>query len=79
MWSLTMDYNASDLERIERYATHARNNAISITGAARILRFRPPFETRAEDALRMAEVDLETALTAVRMAMAEYNTKPATA
>lgn len=69
----------SDLERIERYARHARNNAISITGAVRILRSQPAFATNAEDALRSAEVDLELSLDAVRKAMQEFTTKPVTA
>lgn len=70
---------AGDLERIERYAVHARNNAISIVGAVRLLRARPEFETKAEDALQAAEVELELSLGAVRKAMQEFTTKPVTA
>ena len=66
----------SDLERIERYANHARNNATSVRAAVRILRVQPDFETRAEDALKVAEVELEEALNAVRVAMQEFTTKP---
>jgi len=65
----------SDLERIERYANHARNNAVSIRGAVRLLRTQPEFETRAEDMLKTAEVELEEALSAVRTAMQEFTTK----
>jgi len=72
-------YQSLDLDRIESYATHARNNAISITGAVRVLRSRPPFETRAEDALKLSEADLEIALDAVRKAMNELNNKPVSA
>lgn len=68
-----------DLERIERYSRHARNNAISVVGAVRVLRTQPPFETTAQDALRTAEADLETSLEAVRRAMKEFETKPVTA
>ena len=76
---MTDKYQSFDLDRIESYATHARNNAISITGAVRILRSKPPFETRAEDALRLSEVELEIALNAVRKAMTEFSDKPVTA
>jgi hypothetical protein len=69
----------SDLERIERYARHARNDAINIYGAVRILRSRPTFETNAEDALRLAEEELEASLSAVRKARQEFTTKPVTA
>ena len=68
-----------DLNRIERNARHAMNNAVSITGAVRILRARPAFDTRAEDQLRCAETELEAALNAVRKAMQEFSTKPVTA
>lgn len=73
------DYQSFDLNRIESYATHARNNAISITGAVRILRSRPPFETKAEDALKLSEAELEIALDAVRRAMTEFSAKPVSA
>lgn len=76
---MTDPTQSHDLERLERYATHARNDAISIVGAALVLRTRPPFETRAEEALRIAEGELETALDAIRRAMREYNLKPITA
>jgi hypothetical protein len=74
-----LDHQAADLERIERHATHARNNAISVFGAVRLLRSQPAFETKAQDALKLSEVELETALEAVRKAMAEFSTKPVTA
>lgn len=74
-----MNHNASDLERIERYARHALNNAISITGAVRILRSQPAFETTAQDTLRSAEAELELTLDAVRKAMREFSAKPVTA
>lgn len=70
------DYQSSDLERIERYATHARNNAISVFGSVRLLRAQPAFTSRAEDALRVSEAELETALDAVRKAMNEFSKKP---
>lgn len=66
----------SDLERIERYANHARNNAVSVRGAVRMLRVQPDFDTRAEDMLKTAEVELEEALNALRIAMQEFTTKP---
>jgi hypothetical protein len=66
----------SDLERIERYARHLRNDAIQLTGAVRILRARPEFETNAEDRMREAYAELAFALTAVRSAMKEFNAKP---
>jgi hypothetical protein len=69
----------NDLERIERYARHAMNDAISLTGAVRVLRTRPNFETSAEDQLRSAEAELERSLSAVRSAMREFTTKPVTA
>ena len=72
------DYQASDLRRIERYARHAINDAANIVGTVRLLRSQPSFETRAEDALKNAEADLELALNAIRKAMAEFNSKPAT-
>ncbi len=72
-------HQSADLDRIERYATHARNNAISITGAVRLLRTQPAFETKAEDALNLSEAELETALDAVRKAMTEFSTKPVSA
>lgn len=68
-----------DLNRIERHARHAMNSAVSITGAVRILRAQPAFETRAQDQLRCAEAELEAALNAVRNAMQEFSTKPVTA
>lgn len=74
-----IDYQSADLERIERYAHHAMNNAISITGAVRILRAQPNFETNAEAALQRAEAELELTLDAVRKAMQEFSTKPVTA
>lgn len=73
------DWQGHDLERIGRYAHHAMNNAIQITGAVRVLRAQPAFETRAEDQLRCAEAELEAALNAVRGAMREFSTKPVTA
>lgn len=73
------DWPSHDLERIERHARHAMNSAVSITGAVRVLRARPGFETRAEDQLRCAETELEAALTAVRGAMQEFTAKPVTA
>jgi len=66
----------SDLERIERYANHARNNAVSTRAAVRLLRVQPDFDTRAEDMLKTAEVELEEALNAIRLAMQEFSTKP---
>lgn len=74
-----IDYQSSDLERIERYAHHAMNNAISVTGAVRLLRSRPTFETNAEAALKSAEAELELTLDAVRKAMREFSAKPVTA
>ncbi len=74
-----LDHQAADLERIERAATHARNNAISAFGAVRLLRSKPAFETRAFDSLKMTEAELETALEAVRKAMNEFSSKPVTA
>lgn len=74
-----LDPQSSDLERIERHATHARNNAISVFGAVRLLRSQPKFDTKAEDALKLSEAELETALDAVRKAMKEFSTKPVTA
>lgn len=72
-------HQSSDLERIERYATHARNNAISVFGAVRLLRSQPTFETKAHNALKLSEAELEIALEAVRKAMTEFSTKPVTA
>lgn len=72
-------YQSADLERIERYATDARNNAISIMGAVRVLRTQPAFETRAEDSLKLSEAELEIALDAIRKAMTEFSTKPVSA
>lgn len=72
-------HQSSDLERIERYARHALNNAISIKGAVRVLRSQPKFDTAAEASLRSAETELETTLDAVRKAMQEFSTKPVTA
>ena len=66
----------SDLERIERYANHARNNATSVRAAVRLLRVQPDFDTRAEDMMKTAEVELEEALSAIRSAMQEFSTKP---
>jgi hypothetical protein len=66
----------SDLERIERYANHARNNALSARAAVRLLRIRPDFETRAEEGLKVAEVEIEEALSSIRAALQEYTTKP---
>lgn len=66
----------SDLERIERYANHARNNAVSTRAAVRLLRVQPDFDTRAEDMLTTAEVELEEALSAIRAAKQEFSTKP---
>jgi hypothetical protein len=77
--SITQDIQSHDLERIERHATHARNCAINITGAVRLLRGRPAFDTKADDMLRLSENELETALSAVRKAMAELSSKPVTA
>ncbi len=74
-----LDHQAADLDRIERYATHARNNAISLFGAVRLLRSQPDFETKAHDALKLSEAELETALEAVRKAMNEFSAKPVTA
>lgn len=74
-----IDFQAADLERIERHATHARNCAINITGSVRLLRGRPNFDTKAEEALKLSENELETALAAIRKAMTEFNTKPVTA
>jgi hypothetical protein len=73
------DHQSSDLERIERYARHALNSAISITGAVRVLRSQPKFETNAEATLRAAEAELEVTLDAVRKAMQEFSTKSVTA
>ncbi len=73
------DYQAFDLERIERYARHAVNDAANIVGTVRLLRNQSPFETRAADTLSSAEADLELALNAVRSAMQEFSTKPVTA
>lgn len=70
---------SSDLERIERYARHALNSAISITGAVRVLRTQPKFDTAAEAALQAAEAELEITLDAVRKAMTEFSAKPVTA
>ena len=69
----------ADLERIERYARHALNSAISITGAVRLLRSQPKFETNAAAQLKAAEAELELTLDAVRKAMTEFSTKPVTA
>ena len=77
--SIVQDIQSSDLERIERHATHARNCAINITGCVRILRGKPAFNTKAEEALKLSENELETALAAVRKAMSEFSTKPVTA
>lgn len=74
-----MSQQTGDLERIERYARHAVNDAASIIGAVRILRSQPAFETRAADVLSNAETDLQLALNAVRVAAAEFKTKPVTA
>ena len=74
-----MSHTEFDLERIERYARHAVNDAANIVGTVRLLRAQPPFETRAEDTLKSAEADLEVALNAVRKAITEFKTKPVTA
>jgi len=66
----------SDLERIERYASHARRDAQSARAAVRQLRVQPDFETRAQDTLGVAAIELEEALSAVRQAMQEFTTKP---
>ena len=66
----------SDLERIDRYATHALRDAQSVRSAVRQLRVQPKFETRAEDTLGTAAIELEEALNAVRQAMQELTTKP---
>lgn len=73
------DYSASDLEMIERKATWARNDAIAAYGAVRLLRVQPGFETKAMEALKLSEVELETALDAVRKAITEFADKPVTA
>lgn len=73
------EYEAADLERIERYAHHAMNNAICVSGAVRQLRAKPKFGTLAEAALKSAEAELELTLDAVRKAMREFNTKPVAA
>lgn len=77
--SILTDHQLGDLERIERYSSHALNSAISVMGAVRILRAQPPFETRAEAMLKSAEAELELTLDAVRKAMQEFSTKPVTA
>lgn len=74
--SMSSNHQSYDLERIERYSTHARNNAISVFGSVRLLRSKPAFDTRAEEALKLSEAELETALDAVRKAMTEFSTKP---
>ena len=74
-----LDYQSADLERIERNATRARNDAITAYGAVRLLRVQPGFETKAMEALKLSEVELETALDAVRKAMTEFSDKPVTA
>jgi formate-dependent nitrite reductase cytochrome c552 subunit len=66
----------SDLERIERYATHAQQDAMAVRGAVRLLRVQPNFETRAQDALKKAEAELEESLQLVRQAQQEFSTKP---
>jgi hypothetical protein len=66
----------SDLERVERYARHAVNDALSAKSAVRALASRPGFETIAEDELRKAERDLTEALTAIRKSLSSYRKKP---
>lgn len=66
----------SDLLRIEHYATKALNDARWTRNAVRQLRVQPDFETRAQDALKTAEAELEEALNTVRQAMHEFSTKP---
>lgn len=73
------NHQAADLERIERYARHALNSAISISGTVRVLRTQPKFDTNAEAALQAAEAELEITLDAVRKAITEFNAKPVTA
>jgi hypothetical protein len=69
----------SDLDRIERYATRALNDARSLRQSVRLIRTQPNFETRAEDAMKTAETELSASLDAVRQALREFSTKPVTA
>ena len=66
----------SDLERIERYAKHALNDATWVRAAVRQLAVQPDFETRAEDTLNVAAIHLEEALAAVRQALTTFRDKP---
>jgi hypothetical protein len=66
----------SELQRIERHAKHALNDATWAREAARRLTAQPDFETRAEDALNLAAIQLEEALSAVRQAITAFRAKP---
>lgn len=65
----------SDIERVERYAMHALNDAVWVRSAVRQLAVRPDFETRAEDALITAEIQLQEALSAVRETITAFRGK----
>lgn len=67
------------LERIERYSRYVRQDALNITHNVRAIKDRPEFETMAEDAMALAELELAAALEQVRAARANFNQKPVTA
>jgi hypothetical protein len=54
-------------------------DVIHLLGAVRIIRSQPDFETKAEDAMKSAEAELEHALKVVRDARKQFSTKPVAA
>jgi hypothetical protein len=62
-------------DNIRHHLTFVATGAEMLSRHAKALRFKPPFQTAAQDELLDAEQELEKALRLVRAAMVEYNSK----
>lgn len=71
-----MDEASACLSRIHRSATLARNDAGDVRRNVRMLKAIPGFETRAQDMIKRAKVELMEALSIIDQAETEYTNKP---
>jgi hypothetical protein len=70
------DRTAGLLESIEANASWIEEHAARIESAVRLLKEKPPFETRAEDGLKKSAERLQLTLQLVRSAMQTYEATP---
>lgn len=70
--------DALALDGLRYYANRMQEHTQSVERYAKLVAFKRPFETMAEDELEKAEAILETALVAVRRAREEYAAKQPT-